>query len=300
MVVSQPDRPSGRGRRLTPSPVSELAQTRGVPLLRPEQVGSAESEAALRAHRVDLGVVVAFGQFLPRRIRELPDLGYLINGHASLLPRWRGAAPIAWALLAGDAETGVSVMRVEREMDAGPVALVRRIPIGADENAGELTARLARLTADAVAEALERIAAGRVAWQEQDAAAATFAPKLGRDAARLDFAEEAAALARRVRALAPRPGAFTELGGEPLRILAAGVEPGPAEGAPGTVQLGPDGAPRIATGEGWLVPRVLQRAGGRPLPAQEFVRGRPLPAGLRLPDAGGSRRLATGPGAPGR
>ena len=139
-VVSQPDRPRGRGRKLSPSPVAERALAAGVPLLRPERVGDAGVVAALRELAPDLGVVVAFGQFLPKTIRELPRLGYGINAHASLLPRHRGAAPIAHAILAGDAETGISVMRVEREMDAGAVCLVKRTPIGADETTGGLEA----------------------------------------------------------------------------------------------------------------------------------------------------------------
>ncbi|MDX1650766.1 MAG: methionyl-tRNA formyltransferase, partial [Myxococcota bacterium] len=280
-VVSQPDRPRGRGRRARPSPVAELALEQGLPLLRPEKVGAPDAVEALRGLAPDLGVVVAFGQFLPRTVRELPARGYLINAHASLLPRHRGAAPVAHAILAGDEETGISVMRVEREMDAGPVALVKRTPIGPRETAGELTARLAELAAEALAEALDRIADGRVTWTPQDDARATVAPKIEREDARLDWREPAAALARRVRAMAPRPGAFTLLEGEPLRILEAHAEPGPVGAAPGTVRL-EGGGVRIATGEGWLVPERLQRAGGRPLAVQDFLRGRPLPEGVRL------------------
>jgi methionyl-tRNA formyltransferase len=283
VVVSQPDRPSGRGRRPTPSPVSALALARGLPLLRPERVGTPEVAEALAGFAVDLGVVVAFGQFLPRRIRELPRLGYLINAHASLLPRLRGAAPIARAILEGARETGLSVMRVEREMDAGPVALVRRTAIGADETAGALTERLAALGAEAIAEALEAIAGDRVTWTPQDPAGASFAPKLEPEEARLDFREGAEALARRIRAMAPRPGAFTTVDGERLRVLESDVEAGPADAPPGTVRVGPGGVLRIATGEGWLLPRVLQRAGGRPLATDAFLRGRPLPEGLHLP-----------------
>jgi methionyl-tRNA formyltransferase len=271
-VVSQPDRARGRGRRLSPSPVAEVALREALLLLRPERV--AEAEAALRGARPDLGVVVAFGQFLPRRIRELPALGYCINGHASLLPRWRGAAPIARAILAGDRSTGVSVMRVEREMDTGAVALRREIEIAPDETAGELESRLAALTAELVGEAVEAIAGGRVRWVPQDAAGACAAPKLERADAQLDFREGAAPLARRVRALSPAPGAGATLDGEPLRILAARAEPGPVDAAPGTV--------RIATGDGWLVPLVLQRAGGRALDVDAFLRGRSIPDGARL------------------
>lgn len=279
-VVSQPDRRRGRGRRTSPSPVAERALSAELPLLRPERVGEPEVADALRAHAPDLGVVVAFGQFLPRRIRELPTLGYLVNGHASLLPRHRGAAPIQRAILAGDATTGVSVMRVEREMDAGAVALQRETAIGPDENAGELAERIAALTADALAEALELIAADRIHWTPQDASRATFAPKIERADAAIDWREPAEMLVRRVRAFAPAPGAFCGHEGESLRILAARSEDGRALPPPGTVAV--DGALRIATGDGWLVPLRLQRAGGKPLDAAAFLRGRPIPDGLRL------------------
>jgi methionyl-tRNA formyltransferase len=280
-VVAQPDRPRGRGRALQPGPVAAQARAAGVPLLQPERVGAEEVVAALARCEPDLGVVVAFGQFLPKRVRELPRLGYLINGHASLLPRHRGAAPIQHAILAGDTETGVSVMRVEREMDAGAVMLVKRTPIGAGEDAGSLSARLATLTAEALAEALDRIAEGRAVWTEQDHAGATLAPKIESADAELDFAQPAAALARRVRAMAPRPGARAHLAGETLRILAAHAEPGAPGLAPGTVRRAGDGR-RVATPEGWLALDRLQRAGGRPLPAAELLRGFPIPDGARF------------------
>jgi len=173
-------------------------------------------------------------------------------------------------------------MRVEREMDAGPTAVVRRTPIGADETAGALGERLAALAADAIAEAVELVAAGRIAWTPQDDTRATLAPKLDADDARLDFREPAAALARRVRALAPRPGAFATLEGERLRLLAAHAQGERCDDAPGTLRLG-GGAPlRIATGAGWLVPRVLQRAGGKAVDADAFLRGHALADGARF------------------
>jgi len=284
LVVTQPDRPRGRGRRREPSPVARAAEAQGLPLLRPERVGDPEVARALR--ETDLGVVVAFGQFLPRRIREAPRLGYLINGHASVLPAYRGAAPIARAVLAGETTTGVSVMRVEREMDAGPVAAVRTLAIGPEETTGELEARLAQLTAEAVAEVADAIAEERARFVPQDPAGATPAPKLARHEARLDFREPAEALVRRVRAFAPRPGAVTTFEGEPLRILRARAEPaspGDAPLAPGTVRR-EDGGLRVATGAGWLVPLVVQRAGGRALDVDAFLRGRPIRDGARLGD----------------
>jgi len=284
-VVSQPDRPRGRGRHLSPSPVAALALHAGRTLLRPEHVGDAPTLETLRAADPDLGVVVAFGQFLPKSVRELPSLGYTINGHASLLPELRGAAPIPRALLAGLRETGITVMRVEREMDAGPVAFSRATPILDDESAGELEARLAKLAAEALSEAVEAIADGSIRWTPQDATRASFAPKLERHESWLDFREPAPLLARRVRALSPRPGAHTTLCGETLRILAARPLPGPTDALPGTVRLSGEPALRIATGEGWLAPLRIQRAGGRPLEAAEFVRGRAIADGAVLGEA---------------
>jgi methionyl-tRNA formyltransferase len=272
VAVTQPDRPRGRGRKTQPGPVAERARAAGVALLQPERVGAPEVVAEIARHSPDLGVVVAFGQFLPKQVRELPRLGYLINGHASLLPRHRGAAPIQHAILAGDAETGVSVMRVEREMDAGAVALVKRTRIGANETAGELFERVALLTADALAEALDSIAADRATWTEQDHARATLAPKIEPADAELDFRHAADALARRVRAMAPRPGARAHLGAETLRVLAAHVEPGGAPLAPGTLQRAGDEL-RVATARGWLALDRLQRPGGRPLDTAELLRG---------------------------
>lgn len=295
-VVSQPDRGRGRGRKRTPSPVSARALERGVPLLRPERVGDPEVVEALRRHAPDTGVVVAFGQFIPRSVRELPRLGYLINAHASLLPRHRGASPIAAAILAGDETTGVSVMRVEREMDSGAVALVRETPIGPRENTEELGRRLAGLAAEAIVESLERIAADTVTWTPQDEARVTIAPKLDKRDGRIDWREPTARLVRRIHALAPRPGAFTGLPTtaapgpdsknqrkekeepEVLRILRA--EPSlridAPKAPPGTVYLGRGDDPHsleIATGDGWLAATELQRSGGRAMAADALLRG---------------------------
>jgi methionyl-tRNA formyltransferase len=285
-VVSQPDRRRGRGRKVSPSPVAACALEAGLPLLRPERVGAPEVVETLGRASADLGVVVAFGQFLPKPVRELPRLGYLINAHASLLPRHRGAAPIAHALLAGDPETGISIMRVEREMDAGAVCLVRRRPVRADATRGTLEAELALLAAEAVAEALDAIAAERAVFAAQDDALATLAPKLGSEDAALDFTRPAEALARRVRALAPRPGAVALLEGERLRIHAAHALPGPCRAEPGTLQSVGEEL-RVATGAGWLVLERVQRAGGRVVSVADWLRGIDLPEGARLERLGG-------------
>jgi methionyl-tRNA formyltransferase len=280
-VVTQPDRPRGRGRRPGPCPLAQAARAAGLPLLQPERIGDPDVVERLRALGADLGVVVAYGQFLPRRVRESPRLGFLVNAHASLLPRWRGAAPVAHAILAGDGETGVTLMRVEREMDAGPIAGAVRTPIGPEEDAGRLEARLAELAAGLVTETVERIAAGTARFEEQDPAGVTFAPKLEAADLELDWREPAEALARRVRALAPRPGARTRLAGELLRVLAARVGGEPAAAEPGTVRTS-SGRFLVATGRGWLELDRVQRAGGRALAAAEFLRGRPVAEGIRL------------------
>jgi len=287
-VVSQPDRPRGRGRHPSPSPVAALALRSGITVLRPERVGEGETLKALRAAAPDLGVVVAFGQFLPKGVRELPSVGYTVNGHASLLPALRGAAPIPRAILSGIPETGISVMRVEREMDAGPVAFSRATPIGDEESAGELEARLAGLAAEALSEAVEAVADGSIRWTPQDEARASFAPKLEPHEVWLDFREPAPLLARRIRALSPRPGARTTLCGEALRILSARALSGRTVALPGTVRLSDEPVLRIATGDGWLVPLLLQRAGGRPLGAADFLRGRAIADGAVLGTEGAS------------
>jgi methionyl-tRNA formyltransferase len=281
-VVSQPDRPRGRGRTRQASPVAQRASEAGVQLLRPERVAAPEAIDALRETAPEIGVVVAFGQFLPRRVRSLPARGYLINAHASLLPRYRGAAPIVHAILGGETQTGISVMRVEREMDAGPVLLSRELAIGSRETAGELSERLAALAAQAIDAALVEICAGRDVFTPQDAARVSFAPKITTADAWIDWRRPATAVANQVRAMAPAPGARSNCHGQTLRILAAHPEPGPSDRPPGRVRIDADAALRVATGEGWLVVTLLQRAGGVPLDTAAYLRGRPIADGTQL------------------
>ena len=286
-VVSQPDRGRGRGRKLSPSPIAAVAIEHDIPLLRPEKVGDAETLAALEELAPDVGVVVAFGQFIPKKVRELPSRGYLINAHASLLPKYRGAAPIARVILDGEPETGVSVMRVEKEMDSGAVALVAKTLIRPQENTAELSERIATIAADAIAEAVDQVALGTIEWVEQDASQATFAAKIEKRDAVLDLTEGARALADRIHALSPKPGgAVTVLspGSDEvvLKISRADVGFADTDLAPGTIDQSDPAAPiRIATGDGWLVPLVLQRPGGKPLPVADFLRGFDLAADAR-------------------
>jgi len=293
-VVTQPDRGRGRGRKPSPSPVGQRALSAGIPLLRSEAVGDRETVEALNELRPDLGVVVAFGQFIPKQVRTLPRLGYLINGHASLLPHYRGASPIAQAILDGQQYTGVSVMRVERAMDAGPVALARSIKIGDTETTGELTLRLSNLAAELLLEAVEAIAEKTIQWTEQDHARASIAPKISRADGRIDWCLNTAECVRQVNAMAPKPGAFTPLAeanaGE-LKILRAGfyseaADQKPAKPPrPGDLRLADhDGAPplRIGTADGWLVPLEVQRPGGKVMDPAAFLRGYPLGEGNLL------------------
>jgi methionyl-tRNA formyltransferase len=279
-VVSQPDRPRGRGRTLEETPVKQAARELGVDVLQPERVGDESALAWMRAREPELGIVVAFGQFIPKSVRELPRLG-LINAHASLLPRWRGAAPIEWALDAGDARTGVSVMRVVKEMDAGEVCLVRETEIGPDETAGELAERVSELAADALVEAVDALAHGRAAFTAQDPALVTLAPKLDRGFAKLDFSHPAERLLRRIRAATPRPGVDLELtrAAKRLRIVRARLgKPHAGSARPGRVCVD-SGKLLLAAGDAWLELVEIQLAGKRPMRADELLRG------FRVPDA---------------
>lgn len=280
-VYTQPDRPAGRGRRPRPSPVKQRAEQAGIPVLQPASLRTPDAQAELAALAPDLLVVVAYGLILPQAVLDIPRLG-CVNVHASLLPHWRGAAPIQRALLAGDATTGVTIMQMEAGLDTGPMLARREIPIGAQDTAGDLHDRLAVLGAELLVEVLPDIAAGRLTPVPQDDAAATYADKLSKDEAPLDWQRPAAALARQVRAFNPWPVAETRLAGRILRIWQAEALPGPTAAAPGEiVAAGRDGID-VATAEGVLRLIRLQAPGGRPLPAADFLNGHPLRPGDRL------------------
>ncbi|HXX49315.1 MAG TPA: methionyl-tRNA formyltransferase [Myxococcota bacterium] len=281
-VVSQPDRPRGRGRATEPTPVAAAARELGLALLQPEKVGDEAALAWLRERRPELGVVVAFGQFIPKGVRELPPRG-LVNAHASLLPRWRGAAPIAWAIDAGDRRSGISVMQVAREMDAGDVCLVRELEIGAEETAGELALRLAELAAGALVAAVDEIAAGRAAFRPQDPSGVTLAPKLDRAFAKLDLAQPAERVLRRIRAATPRPGVDLVLAQakKTLRVVRARLGPTHSGVAsPGALRA-EAGRLELACADSWLELAEVQLAGRRALPAAELLRGFRIAAGER-------------------
>ncbi len=275
-VLTQPDRPAGRGRQPQMSAVKQVALENGVPVLQPHTLREAEVQAQLAAFQPDLLIVVAYGLILPQAVLDIPSFGAW-NVHASLLPRWRGAAPIQRAIEAGDGETGVCLMQMEKGLDTGPVLLRARTPIGADETGGCLHDRLAALGADVLAEGLARLRAGDVPpAQPQDAALATYANKLDKAEAQLDWADSAAMLARRIRTFNPWPMAEVRLDGERLRIHRAVAVDG--HGEPGSVlAAGRDGIV-VACGEGALRLEVVQRDGGRPVTAADYLNAHP---GLR-------------------
>lgn len=260
-VLSQPDRPAGRRRRLQPTPVKARALDLGLPVATPASLRRGEGPEQLAAMAPDLLVVAAYGLILPPAILALPGLGAL-NVHASLLPRWRGAAPVERAIMAGDAETGVCIMEMEAGLDTGPVRLERRTPIGAEETGGELEARLATLGAEALLQVLADLDGHAPVPQPE--AGVTYASKLGREDAELDFSADAEALARRIRALVPRlPAAVATPDGTRLKLLAARSVPGDAAEAPGTVlAIDRDGL-LLATGAGRLLLTALQVVGGK-------------------------------------
>ncbi|MBO9883739.1 methionyl-tRNA formyltransferase [Xanthomonas sp. D-109] len=273
-VYTQPDRPAGRGRGLTPSPVKLEAVARGIPVLQPQTLRSPETLQALRALQPDLIVVVAYGLILPKAVLAIPTHGCW-NVHASLLPRWRGAAPIQRAIEAGDSETGVCLMQMEAGLDTGPVLLSQRTPIGADETGGQLHDRLAALGAQVLADGLGLLRAGlRPVAQSQPEAGVTYAHKLDKAQARLDWQQPAAQLARQVRAFDPWPVAEAVLAGERVRVHGA-IALDLAHGQPpGTVLTASKQGIDIACGQGALRLRVLQRDGGKAITAADYLNAR--------------------------
>jgi methionyl-tRNA formyltransferase len=273
-VYTQPDRPAGRGRGLTPSPVKLEAVARGIPVLQPETLRSAETQQVLQAFAADLMVVVAYGLILPKAVLAIPRHGCW-NVHASLLPRWRGAAPIQRAIEAGDAETGVCLMQMEAGLDTGPVLLSLATTINEAETGGQLHDRLADMGAQVLADGLGLLRAGiRPLAQPQSEAGATYARKLDKAEARLDWSQPASQLARRVAAFNPWPVTEALLAGERVRIHGAIAIAQPHEQSPGTLlaasRLGID----VACGEGALRLRVLQREGGKAITAADYLNAR--------------------------
>lgn len=272
-AYTQPARAAKRGKALSPSPVQTRAEAAGIEVRTPVSLKDAEAQAAFAALELDVAVVAAYGLILPEPILAAPLHGCL-NVHASLLPRWRGAAPVQRAILAGDRLTGITIMQMERGLDTGPMLAAVPTPIGR-KSAGELTAELAGIGADLIVEVLEKLhQTGRTPQRE---AGATYAAKLEKQEARLDFAQPALRVERQVRAFNPAPGAFFEYEGERIKILAAEISE--LNGAPGTVL---DHGLTIACGEGSILPASVQRAGRAPMMPAELLRGFLIPAGAVL------------------
>ncbi len=277
-AYTQPDRPAGRGRQLTPSPVKQRALAAGIPVEQPESLRDKAARERLAAHAPDLMVVVAYGLILPKSVLALPRLGCW-NVHASILPRWRGAAPIQRAILAGDAETGVDLMQMEAGLDTGPVLLRRRTPIAPEDTGGSLHDRLSALGADVLADGLARVLRGEtlVATPQPDEGA-SYAHKLDKAEAKLDWNQPAAALARKVRAFDPWPVAEAELHGERVRLWSAEAIAMPATAAPGTLVATHRNAIDVATGDGLLRIHELQREGGRRVAVRDWLNARRAPS----------------------
>jgi len=280
-VYSQPPRPAGRGQSLRKSPVQQLAEEYGYAVHTPAHLKTPDVQAEFAAYKADAGVVAAFGLILPQPILDAPRLGCL-NIHASLLPRWRGAAPIQRAILAGDHATGISIMRMEAGLDTGPVLLEDRIEIERKETAGELHDRLASLGGRAIVEALDDYAHGRVTPRAQPADGVTYAAKIKPEEARLHWSQPAADLERAVRAFNPVPGAWAKLpNGERLKVLAAEIEPIHDAGKhqPGEIL---DDRLTVLCGRDALRPTLIQREGKKAMPSAALLRGMVLKKGDRL------------------
>ncbi len=280
-AYTQPPRPAGRKGRLTRSAVHDAAEAHGIVVRTPVRLKAPEDQAAFAALGADAALVAAYGLILPKPVLAAPRLG-CVNIHASLLPRWRGASPIQHAILAGDAETGITIMQMDEGLDTGPILMQDRLPIPPTATAAGLHDLLAWMGARLIVPALDGLARGTLKPRPQPAEGATYAPRLTREDGALDFTRPAEEVYRRVRAFDPWPGAWFVHGGERIKVLAAGLVPD-AEAAPGTVLADPQfGALVIACGEGGLRVTHLQREGKPARDAADFLRGYPLPPGTRF------------------
>jgi methionyl-tRNA formyltransferase len=278
-VVTRPDRPAGRGRVLRPSPITVIAHEEGIPVLEPEQPKDAAFVALLREYEADISVIVAYGHILTDEVLELPALGSL-NVHASLLPELRGAAPINWAIIRGFERSGVTVMRMVRELDAGPVLYRVEVALPPQITAGELSEMLAEIGALALLETLAQMEAGDITETPQDDERATYAPKLNRESARLDWHLPARELDRWIRGCDPWPAAWTVLGSTPIQLYRSTVDERDSDAEPGTVlEADARAGMRVATGAGTLRVGEVKPAGRPRMPATAWIAGRGIRAG---------------------
>ena len=281
-VVTQPDRPKGRGQMLTPSPVKLLARQEQIPLLQPLKMKDPEFLQALTGWKPDLIVVAAYGRILPPAILSLPPLG-CVNVHGSLLPKYRGAGPIQWALINGETETGITTMFMDEGMDTGAMLLQEAIPITSDDTVGTLSPRLAELGGRLLVETIARLKAGTLVPKPQDSSRATLAPLLKKEDGAIDWALPASVLANRVRGLSPWPGAYTTVaGGDRWIVSRALALPVPVTKPPGVVVAITHEALHVATGEGILAVMELQPSNSRRMAVSQYLAGHPIAVGLQL------------------
>lgn len=280
-VVTQPDRPAGRKNILTPPPIKILAQAHGIPVFQPERIRRPDAIEQLKGYgAADAFVVAAFGQILPQTVLDLPRYGS-INVHASLLPRWRGAAPIAASLRAGDAETGITIMKMDAGLDTGPWLTMRATPITPDDTGQTLHDRLAQIGADLLIETLPGYFDGSITPQAQDDSRATFAPRMQKEDGRIDWQQPADAIERTVRAFTPWPGTYTHWKDSVLKILAGKASADAVNGQPGDVILHA-GKPAVITGAGLFMPSQVQLPGKKPMEIDAFLNGYPDFIGAQL------------------
>jgi len=278
LVLTQPDRPAGRGMQLQPSPVKQVAVAAGIPVHQPDKLRTPEQQAPLAAAGADVLVVAAYGIILPQAVLDMPRLGCL-NIHASLLPRWRGAAPIHRAIQAGDLQTGITIMQMDAGLDTGPMLMTRSTPILADDTTGSLHDRLAAIGSELIVAALQALPRG-LAATPQPPDGVSYAAKIGKAEANIDWSRPAVDIERAIRAFNPFPGAVASLSGTPVKLWRARVID--AGGAPGQVLLAEGAGVIVACGEGALCVTELQKPGGRRLAAADFLRGMPIAEGTRF------------------
>ncbi|MGB9628200.1 MAG: methionyl-tRNA formyltransferase [Thermodesulfobacteriota bacterium] len=277
-VVTQPDREKGRGRKVIPSPVKELALQYKIPVFQPEKVKDENFYESLRAFQPDLMIVVAYGQILPKSVLDIPKYG-AINVHASLLPKYRGASPIAWAILKGEKRTGVTTIKMDEGMDTGDILLQKAIAIGETENFESLHDRLALLGAEILMETLEKMKKGDLTPIPQDHSEATFAPSFKKEDGRIDWKREAKEIDCQIRALNPWPGAFTEWNGRLLKIFSGEIRQGRSKGEAGKVVWVASDFIEVETGNGFYLIKEVQLEGKRRMSVREFLPGHPIPVG---------------------
>ncbi len=280
-VVTQPDKPRGRGLKLKAPPVKELAETLGIEVLQPQTLKDPAFLKKLKGLSPQLIVVAAYGKILPKEVLELPEFGCW-NVHASLLPRYRGAAPIQWAIINRDEVTGVTIMQMDEGLDTGPMLLSRSVPLGEEETFGELSERLARLGAELLIEAIRAHKEGRLRPVPQPEEGVSYAPPLKKEFFRLDFSEPATRLCGIILAADPRPGAYTHLSKKVLKLFKPKAIGEDREAPPGTITSVTEEGLEIATGRGILFVREVQLEGKKRMPVREFLKGHPLSPGIRL------------------